>query len=343
MNELPLPKETGFKTSPRTLVFTSAFTLASLALWNVVAVYLCQASSSNLGYYLLREKWRLVNTVSKVDTVVVGDSSGNQGVIAENLGKVGSGLSLNVCTTAGSLVATDAWMIRRLLERGVVPTRIVVVHAYDAWGRTRERQLVNALSQSPLTAAELAVSDPPISLTRSETFDLFTAKYIPLVSQNLTLQMFVTNPVAALRPPALTGGGYMQVSDSNENRVRREANDFEEMASHSTFQPSAINEDAIDALIAASDLHGVPIYFATSPVWQGILQGESAAFCEQCHHWLQYKTASAKNCHLLFAEPVGLPVELMESLDHVNHDGAIKFTQMITTRIKAIESGESTR
>ena len=293
-----------------------------------------------MGYYLLRDKWqRIENASSPIDTLIVGDSSGNQGVIPAIIEQRLGGSSVNLCTTAGSLVVTDAWMLGRYLEKHSPPKRVVVVHAYDAWLRTRDNQLVNVLSQTPIKGKFWEGLEPSIELTWSESAQLMLAKWFPLYRQNLTLQMFVFNPVGSFEPPPLSELGFMEVKSANKNRTLRDQIKFTETCTNSSFRSSPINRDAVEVLIKLAQEHQFQLYFVSSPVYEDALNDSNVVrYCDAANHWISEKIAGSNTSHLLFSDPFPFPLNQLESFDHVNVEGAKVFTEAISTRIREIEA-----
>ena len=337
--QLEPPTEQEFKTTTKTVVVSIVLTAALVIFANFISIEICNRSSSNLGYYLLRDKWNRLETSSPIDTIVLGDSSGNQGVVPSLLEDSLGGSSMNLCTTAGSLVITDVWMLNRYIEKHGAPKRVVVVHAYDGWLRNREGHLVNVLSQTPQPKEFWSKSNPRVELSTSESSQLMAAKWFPIYNQNVTLQMFVFNPVGAFRPPPITDKGFMQVNSANQSRTLREHNKFTKACTNSNFSFSEINEKSVNELVALAEKHRFKIYFVTSPIYDQTLANENAKeFCEAAHLWIKQKIRNSNQCHLLFKTPVPFPIEQLESLDHVNVEGANVFTQMIADRVIELES-----
>ena len=97
--------------SSRRRILVSIFgPLAVIAVVNVVAILLLRHDTSNWGIHLIEMKWKMAQeTGEPVDWLVLGDSTGNQGVIPEILTDNLGGSAHNLCLLADLTATNNAW------------------------------------------------------------------------------------------------------------------------------------------------------------------------------------------------------------------------------------------
>src|SRR5207253_10129783 len=117
----------------------------------------------NSGHGLVQAKWNLLKRLpAPIDVLVLGDSSGNQGVVPQLLGAALGGTTINACTLADALIVNDAWMLDLYIRRLGPPKRVILVHVYDVWERDIS---YDVWAQIPLPWGFWSDLDPRLSLT----------------------------------------------------------------------------------------------------------------------------------------------------------------------------------
>src|SRR5262245_9968724 len=119
-------------TTPRKILLTLLGTVSVIALINLVFVF----QSMNLGYRVIQQKWEmLLDLKQPVDWIVLGESSGSEGVTPDIISQELGGKALNLCTIGNMLVVNDAWMLDKYIAKFGPPRGVVIVHVYDIWDR----------------------------------------------------------------------------------------------------------------------------------------------------------------------------------------------------------------
>ena len=115
-------------TNRRQLMTTAAIVAVLILTVDLVAAALLAWRPVARDHWLVASKWRLLDRARATDTLVLGDSSCNQGVRPDVLGAALGGSVLNLCTIGDLLVINDAWMLEAYLRRHPPPARVVVAN-----------------------------------------------------------------------------------------------------------------------------------------------------------------------------------------------------------------------
>jgi len=312
---------------------------AVMVLWalNLIAGWYLGRFPQNRGYWLVKHKWTLLDEMKKpVDWLMIGDSSGNQGVVVDAWQDALGESAVNLCTV-GNLTATDdAWMLDAYLKRFEPPGKVLVVHVWDVWPRQVEPVFA---AQIPRPWGFWRTTDPPLQLHVQELAQLFLARFAPLYSDNTSLSKAayggLRSPSHLLRSRFRTGpDGYMRMEAANSKRVRRTARDALRAVARERFRVSDSNRSALKRIQDLADLHGIQVYLTHSPLYAGM--HEDRAFREdyaQAMSFLDEVARRSPNLHHL-DEVVTFPEDQMQTFDHVTHRAALIYTRRLVEQVK---------
>jgi hypothetical protein len=74
---------------------------------NLAAIGYLNHYTTNRGYWLVRQKWDILQGLeAPVEWLILGDSSGNQGLVPERLREKLGGAAINVCTVGNLTLLT---------------------------------------------------------------------------------------------------------------------------------------------------------------------------------------------------------------------------------------------
>lgn len=303
-------------TPARRLRDTLALTAALLVLFNLLAALFLDRHTSNLGYFVVREKWKLLLGLERpVDWLILGDSSGNQAV-RPDLFETGMGVkALNLCTVGGGTLVNDAWMLESYVRRLGPPKRVVLVHVYDVWHR-RPNSLVFA--QIPLGGAQLARLSPDPGFTGKEQAYFALSRYLPLYFENTSLADAAMYPWKAGQTSSLSADGFMEVLEAAPERVvADQARHLEFVRAH-PFEVSPTNRAALERILALADQHQFDVVFVHSPIYDGLYaEKDFRAYFDRADQMLAELAAAHPRFHVLLEAPQTFPKEQMENTDHV--------------------------
>lgn len=334
-----LPQETPVPATRGKVLLVLAVAILSVFLLNLAAGAALGRYTTNRGYWLVREKWNLLESLpAPVDWLILGDSSCNQGIKPDMVGEQLGGRAVNVCTVGDMLAVNDAWMLDRHIERLGPPKHVIITHVYDMWPRDL-RALVRQplLAKVPLPWAYWRTTTPPLPLTSEQERNLGVARYLPLWAENKTLATWLRHPgVLWERDMSMTDAGFMAYDKANPGLVRREAKAHIDSTRKRRFSLSPINRQSLEHIRALADQHGFDVYIATGPLYEGIWKDEG--FKKHFAAMIKALTAVASKSprmHVLLPEPVTFGVKQMENADHLVGPAAGEYTQKLIAAIQA--------
>lgn len=332
--------ETIAPSSKSHVAVTLAVALMVVAGLNVAALFYLRAFPRNRTYWLVEQKWRKLETLSEpVDWVVLGDSSGNQGVRSDVWSATLNGSSANFCTVADMLALGDAWMLERYVERHGPPKGgAVIVHAYDMWHRpVSDGMRGQLLASVPLPWGFWERLTPPVSLGARDMVSLLASKHLPLYSQNTTLANILLG-ADWLHPPhfQLDASGYMAHLDANPEAVQKDAEVHLEFVRKHTFKPSAPNLAALLRIRELAEKKRFHVYLATSPLFADLTHDLFwRRYFVKVRKLLEQSAAGSPFLHFVLKIPVTFRADELENVDHATHESAAAYTQALANSIKA--------
>lgn len=333
-----LPKEQMVRVSAGRILRIIIYTLLLLCMINVGVYQYLKRHPVNLGYWVIQEKWKLLDELQEpVDWLILGDSSGNQGVNPAILSERLGGSVLNLCTVGASIALDDAWMLQRYVKRFGAPKGVVIVHAYDIWHRLLERPM---LAQAPLVGDEKFDLVPQHLQTLSSRTMMMIDQYVPLYSQNVTLSNAIQYAWRRPPEPKITEQGYMPWNISSSETVLVE---YDQHILFTTEQDQFVmsedNRAALNRIQSLADQNQIPVYFANSPLFIDMMENESIVrYYNKVWAALRAITSNSPNLHVILTDPATYPIDQLAGVDHVTSDAADDFTRQIANHIEAIIS-----
>jgi len=310
-----------------------------LVLWalNLCAGWYLKRYPQNRGYWLVDHKWTLLDEMRQpVDWLVVGDSSGNQGLVVDAWQDALGGSAVNLCTVGNLTAANDAWVLEAYMDRFEPPDNVLVVHVWDVWQRQVEPVFA---AQIPRRWGFWRTAEPPFLPDGRGLAQLFLARFLPLYSDNTSLQKAaydgLRSPSRFLRRRFGTDpDGYMRMDAANSKRVRRTARDSLRAVARERFRVSAINRSALERIRDLAQHYGFQVYLTHSPLYAGM--HENRAFREdyaQAESFLDEVVRGSPNLHHL-DEVITFPEDQMQTFDHVTHEAAEVFTRRLAEQVR---------
>jgi hypothetical protein len=333
-----LPREVVHPMTWRRVAFLVTYVLALVVVANWIANAYLLHYTPNEGYSLIHEKWRLVEeTNGLVNWAILGDSSCNQGLDPEIWDALLGGHSLNLCTMGGMLALDDVWMLHRLIERGLTPCAVLVVHVVDIWERNP-----NPLTMGQLPArATWSEGEPQVRFGPKEMVQEFLSRYVPLVSQNLALRRVVTEPRGWFeRRFPLSEQGFLAVARADPGNVTRDVAYYLRAVRSMPFSISKANMAALAELRRISEQHDIEVFLTTSPIFEGLLTDEVfLAYIHQMQNQLSMWSESGERLHYL-PEIVTFRKTAMQSADHLVAEAADVYTRRVAALVRQVIHGK---
>ena len=326
----------------RSTAITIGGTIFFLFLANWAVLWLAEAYPYNRGYWLVQQKWELLQELSApVDWLIVGDSTGNQGLVPDVLEARLGGTAVNLNTVGNMGAVDDVWMLQAYIERFGPPAHVLIIHSYDIWHRDVESVFV---AKTPLPWSSWQNTYvPPLILTAQEQRNVWLARYLPLYADNLTLGSLIRDRLFLQRPIfqkrfSLQVDGFMPLgSVPTSAQVSGDVQRHLSFVANNTFVMADMNQQALAHFINLAETYDIDVYLAFGPINEALGMEELfQTYLEQVRTGLEAFADQSDALYLLETTAM-FPADQMENADHVILEAAIIYTELIATEIEALQ------
>jgi len=311
------------------MTLTIMLGLLMLALANTFFGFLLNYFNPDRGYWLTKAKWRMATTAysQPYDILILGDSSGNQGVAPSVFKNELEANTLNLCTIGYLGCQHTPWILTDYLQANPPPKLVLVIHAYDVWERKPKLPIV---AQVPPWVDVHVAKETNISSLGGWIL-YFTHRYFPLYYQNDSIAEYFLAPKQLFPfPYKITNKGFMPYSKADTNAVYQDILRHEKKA---TINDKKNMQSAKATLIRLNNIasnNHFNVVVANAPMcdalWNTTIIQERITevftqlreYCES----LDYVTY-LNNTNMF-------PATAMENADHLTHHAAKSFTQWIS-------------
>jgi len=306
---------------------------------NFIAGRYLEQYTPNSGYWLLKHKWeKVLNMKSSVEWLVLGDSSGNQGVVPAVLTDTLGGHSINLCTFGDMTIVNDIWMLESYIKKFGPPGNVLIVRSYDGWGRKMGR----LLGKIPLPWGFWGDYEQPFKPDLIGQVKAFVTRYVPLFTENSSLAEIIINGIYSpqtffVNRFGIPPDGYMAGIISKPLLVRNDMDTHVKFLANNRFTVSGHQHEALYFLSELADRYGINVYISNGPIYKDL--AERILFIKYMQQLKSYMSQfSKKSTYFHYIEPVmTFPAHHMQSVDHVIHPAAIQFTERIAAVISIEE------
>ena len=318
------------------LVLTASLLLAA----NLGAGVLLRRFSPNRGYRLIERKWAMLEAANSpllpVDTLILGDSSGNQGIDPRAVAAHFGGRAVNLCTVGDLLLLNDAWMLERYLQKYPPPKRLILAHVYDVWQR---RPRARNFTRVPVVPAvgEMAAT-PPLTMTPGERATLLMDRLLPLYSENESVSLLLRRPLYCWSsgiteaPPSFAG--FEPRPAGAPGAIERNARQHLHGLKRTRGGLSEANRAALARIDELAAAHGFEVYISVGPVYEAFANDPVyQRFWGESEAAIRSAVAAMPYVHLAVPRPTAAPLGDLESVDHVSEIGAAIYTSNLLRSI----------
>jgi hypothetical protein len=252
-------------------------------------------------------------------------------VLTEQLG----GRGVNLCTVGNMVAVNDVWMLEKYIERFGPPRHVVIVHVYDMWKRPLERALV---AKIPLAWGFWNRLDPPVTFGSREQISMFTDRYVPLYSQNVTLTEMIRHPrVQPIGPIRMEADGFMAASLQRPDAVARDYDQHVIDSQNEAPRMTSQNREALQRIAALADFRGFDVYLANSPLYDRLYQHDGfASYYDRVVSLVDDVIRTSPRMHLVLRTPYTVPIEQLQGVDHVTEAAAGPYSRALARAIAAV-------
>jgi hypothetical protein len=311
-------------------------TLLLVSLFNLAAGWYLSIWSPNIGYLLMAAKWNMLyNLPDPVHLLILGDSSGNQGVDPGIIKSETGMTAVNLCTIGDALALNSAWMIDAYIERYGVPKQILIVQAYDVWPRDIN---IGVLAQVPGSWRD---REPKMRLGLKQRIRLFLNSYVPIYAQSISLGYVLQNPWKAFRRElTLEPDGFMREESADSQYVVQDTRFHREFVRQQNQVLSESNRAALQRIVALAEQYQFDVFIANGPIYDR-LYADSAfqAYFERLQAAIAPIVAASPRVHYILNPPMTFPASKMQSVDHLTYTGALEYTSRIVSEMRIASVG----
>lgn len=372
-----LPSESTPASTPGAVFLTLALTILSLLALNIAAGHLLDKAGRNLGYRLMDQKWALARSPGEFSpgsvVLVLGDSSGNQGVdpaaLADALSAQDPGASgqssshaamfaspprvLNLCTVADALAVHDAWILAEWIKLHGPPAGVVLVHTYDVWWRQPNTNLATSatLARVPVPLWNWASLRPAIVFSPEHWANLLAARWTPLYAQDASLRELLADPSTAWSRYTTRAGmiwqtvdanGFLSVSQGRPQGVLRDTRAHLgflrahlEPRQWTRFRMSPDNAAGLEELARLAEQHRFPLWIAAAPMYRGLWESRAMrAYHADLRAWFEAFERDHPTVRVVLPQPTPFEAQQMQNADHVIESAAEQYARLVGDAIR---------
>lgn len=336
---MQLPREIAVRSSGRVVLLNVLVPLVVFLVTNVALLWYLDRYTVNRGYWLLERKWQILRTMKgPVEWLIVGDSSGNQGIVPSVLQDELGETAVNLCTIGGTAALDDVWMIEEYIARFGAPENVLVVHSYDAWHRDIQPIL---LAKIPLPWGYWSAYEPAPDLSVEDQFNIFLGRYVPLYAENMTIgsimMLAIQSPDSLFESPFhLEPDGYMPVTEADPRYVERDVEEHFDLVRENSFVLAEINRTSLEQIIVLADRHHIDVFIANGPIYEGLSEDEDfQEYFSEVQKELNGFAVRSEHVHYLPAL-AAFSSSQMQNVDHVIHSAAEKYTETLAVEIAKV-------
>ena len=336
-----LPEEKIIQLKKKSIIIVFSIVIVLVVLINIFFYYYLQNYiSNNLGYVIVKKKWDLILKPNQnADVLILGDSSGNQGLKAELFASNLNLYALNLCTIGDLLLVDDSWMLQYYLSKHSPPKYVILIHVYDVWHRQNIQKIL--LSQFNFNLINSKNFCPNIKLNWFDKINIELSKYIPLIYQNQGISYILTHPKMIFKKndKLFDEYGYMPSTLVNTDNVQRDFNEHIDFLKNNDFKISELNFQALENIIELSKKYDFKLYIANSPIYEDLYEHSYfSKYYKDLSEFLDSIDRENENVYFINNPPLIFPTEVMENVDHIIDSASVVYTLKILNEIKIIEN-----
>jgi hypothetical protein len=306
---------------------TLIITILVLFSLNLFSSQLLKLFSPNGGYKLIQTKWDILNRLEKpVDILIIGDSSGNQGIDTDLIQQKTGKPALNLSSIGNVLALNDHWMLIEYIKKfGQPPECVISIHVYDVWHEQANHAVI---AQIPLNPIQMLSNLHQAGLDFKFQKDYLLAKYIPSWSENTSLKRIIMHPWKAKRLNIpLSSSGFQPWPNANPKNVLKDIEEHKKFVQQHSFKPSEENTYALKQMAALSEREGFSLTIVNSPMVDVLYEEKDLKhYLSNVNKFIGEISINYDNMHHLFTTPETFSASVMQNADHLTTEAAKRYT-----------------
>ncbi len=337
----PLPDDMVPTTSRKKVAMIWISTALFILVLNALVTTWLNKTVPNSGYRRIRQKWAMLHSLKQpVDTLILGDSSGAQGLDPEVLSKALGGKGLNLCTIGDMTVVNSAAMLDDYVHKLGAPKRVIIVSVFDIWPRVMSGY---AFGQTPLST-----SSPDIAWysRHSDTGfkeEVFLARDVKLFSESKSLleNLKETIKPAKNQGPGPRPDGFSVSLKPDHNQLMRDVKDHLDTAASMDTSVSQDNLEATQHIFNLARQYNFRVYFVNAPISEDVMRDPTFVKGYQATVRNVQAILGGNGGRLFLPDPMQFGDHYMDNVDHLTYEGAELYTTRVSNELKRMESPQT--
>lgn len=333
----PVTPESVAPATRRRVVVLVVGVLVFAAALNAALLVLLRGHPTNGGHWLIHQKWELLARTGDVDTLVLGDSTCNQGVRPDVWRERFGGTVVNLCTIGDMLAVDDVWMLEEYLRHHAPPRHVVIVHTYDMWQRDANARFAMLLAEVPRRFGFWKDSILPLDVDLGDQALVIAGRWFPLYSDEQNLRLWLSRPSWTYHHHEgfhISDDGYMAEVNARPAGVRRDA-DLHRTELGEAWHASEANAQALAALAALATKYHLDVVIAPAPIYDGLwADPQLQRRFGQIQSWIRSAVHAAPTIRVIEGPPITFSADQMTNVDHVIDAAAIVYTRWLVDRVR---------
>ncbi len=337
-----LPEEKAGAVKRASFFSVLALALAIFILINLSLRLYLDKYSPNFGLWLIRQKWEmLLKLDGSQDVLILGDSTANQGLVAETIQEETGFKTVNLATVANMTFLNDVWMLHAYLQDHDPPKIVLIMNSYQMWFRSPNLQAINTIPFFSIPNRD-EIFVPDLGFSDFDRLQQAVLHYLPVYSENASLQR-LGRSILQIPPDfslvvqqnyKLSPLGTFSVQEQNPHDLDQDISEHLEFLKREPMF-SAENQAALAELKNISGQYDFDIYLINAPLAAEVVKSpDFPGYFDYIESYLQEIFGGSAHIHYVPGVR-SYDSEEMESADHLLRAAAIDFTKWVVREIIA--------
>ncbi len=305
--------------------------LGILAGANLLAIQWVQSCTQAV----IERRWHaLLQVKQPSEWLILGDSTGNVGIIPEVFEQELGTTAVNFATVQEGFILNSAWMLDYYVHHVGIPRYVLMVNVHTTWMLNEKTwNKIHLLSQIPLAEEVRNQLQPSVPVNGIERLQIEVDRLFPLYSKNISLPNLIRDPWKSYQKCCgINPEGIVRIATSYPDRVVKALPGTLSYAREARFMISDLNLQALKAMQVLAEQYQFDIYFVSSPLYEELFHHpDFQSYFRDFEKALTDWTAAHPRMHYLSSREINLafPKNQMENLEHVIEEGARIYTQRV--------------
>ncbi len=334
------PVDKPYVTGPRRVASSSVVAFIIVILLNILTQIYLDFKLESSTDRMIAYKWELIESqTERVNILILGDSSANQGIDPGIVSDILSGRVLNVATIGNWILLDDVWLLETLIDTVGPPDSVILVHVYDVYHRDFTMSLLSQGPIAPLKWDSFGVKP----FTFWEILAYGIRRNLPLYyraeSIRRIIQKSITNPSYIYMEPSLNEidqAGFQRRYEAADN-IAGDVQTHLDFVENYSFEISELNEISANRLSELAEIYDIEIYIANTPIYRGLYDvPDFKEYYDDVSDYLEKWGDGNHRIHYL--NNVSLfDAEYLQNADHLTVEGAEIYTMELIDLIQKID------